>query len=115
MYEELGEDEAGEIPYILSSFRQRDDRILKLLLDRMQFDAVDGLLLLGLYGDPSARPEIEELLAGLGDDPSAALIRTEAEFALEHFNQPRVDGFPEPESIWEHVPGFRWSLLRDSR
>jgi hypothetical protein len=104
LYEELGEDEAGEIPYILSSFRERDDRILTLLLDRMQFDAVDGLLLLGLYGDASARPAIEALLAGLGDDPSAALIRTEAEFALEHFNQPRVDGFPEPETIWEQYP-----------
>ena len=105
LYEELGEEQAGEVAYILSSFRLRDERILRLLQERLAYDVLDGLLLLGFYGDPAARPVIEKLLAELPpEDPSASVIRAEAEFALAHFDEPQQEAFPEPASIWEQYP-----------
>jgi hypothetical protein len=117
LYEELGEEQAGEVGYILSSFRLRDERILKLLLDRLEYDVLDGMLLLGFYGDPAARPAIEKLLAGIADeDPSASTIRAEADFALGHFDAPHQEAFPEPESIWSQYPETAsplFSILHD--
>ena len=57
LYAELEETESGEVAFILASLRVRDERILKLLLDRIEFDLSDTLLLLGIYGDPAARPD----------------------------------------------------------
>lgn len=68
LYEELDESQSGEIAFILASLRIRDERILKILLDRLEYDLLDTLLLLEIYGDPAARPAIEQLAAGLSAD-----------------------------------------------
>jgi HEAT repeat protein len=71
LYAELDRSEAGEIAFILASLRVHDERILKLLLDRLQFDAGDGAFLLGLYNDPAALPALEKVLAETKDDLEA--------------------------------------------
>ena len=68
LYEELDEDESGEVAFLLASLRVRDPRILAILLDRLEYDAGDGALSLGLYGDEAARPALEKVLAELPED-----------------------------------------------
>lgn len=68
LYDELSEDDAGEVAFALASFRIRDDRVLKILLDRLEYDTGDGALCLGLYGDPAAKPALEEMLAEVDDE-----------------------------------------------
>ena len=58
LYAELDRLRSGEVAFILASLRVHDERILKLLLDRLQFDAGDGAFLLGLYHDPAALPAL---------------------------------------------------------
>lgn len=68
IYEETPEDESGEIAFALAAFRLHDDRVLRILLDRLEYDAGDGALCLGLYGDPAARPALEKMLAEVDDE-----------------------------------------------
>src|SRR4029078_4265660 len=75
LYEELGEEEGSDVAFLLAALRVRDSRILKLLLDRLEYDAADGAFCLGLYGDPAAQPALEKMTAegpGTGTDPPAA-------------------------------------------
>ena len=68
LYDELSEDDAGEVAFALAAFRIRDDRVLRILLDRLEYDTGDGALCLGLYGDPAARPALEKMLAEVEDE-----------------------------------------------
>ena len=68
LYDELSEDDAGEVAFALASFRIRDERVLRILLDRLEYDTGDGALCLGLYGDPAAQPALEEMLAEVDDE-----------------------------------------------
>jgi HEAT repeat protein len=77
LYEELDESESGEIAFILASLRIRDERILKILLDRLEYDLLDTLLLLEIYGDPAARPAIEQAAAGLTADEAKLMQAVE--------------------------------------
>ncbi len=105
LYEELEEEESGEVAFVLAALRVRDERVLKVLLERLEFDASDGAFLLGLYGDPAAKPALEKLLAELDSgDQSAADLRRELEYALEHFSAPTDDSFTEPFDIWSIYP-----------
>ncbi len=54
LYSELDEEQGGEVAFILANLRVRDERILRLLVDRLKFDLSDTVLLLSLYGDPAA-------------------------------------------------------------
>jgi len=63
LYEEIGEEQGGDIAFLLAGLRVRDDRVLALLLERLEYDAADGAFLLGLYGDPASRPALEKMLA----------------------------------------------------
>ncbi len=62
LYGELGEEEGGEVGFLLAALGVRDPRILHLLLERLEYDAADGALSLGLYGDPAAVPHIQRIL-----------------------------------------------------
>jgi hypothetical protein len=101
LYAELEETESGEVAFILASLGVRDERILKILLDRMEFDLSDTLLLLGIYGDPAARPAIENAALLVSGD--AELIK-EAGNALELLGQPKEPVGEEPFDIWELYP-----------
>jgi hypothetical protein len=67
----------------------------------MEFDLSDTLLLLGIYGDPAARPAIENAALLVSGD--AELIK-EAGNALELLGQPKEPVGEEPFDIWELYP-----------
>ena len=71
LYGELNETDesaSGEVAFILASLRIRDERILKILVDRLDYDFADTALLLEVYGDPAAIPVIEKAAAEVGGD-----------------------------------------------
>jgi len=86
LHAELDETESGEVAFILASLRVHDDRILKVLLDRLQFDAGDGAFLLGLYQDPAATPALEKLLTELSEDDDK--VRKEVSETIQALRNP---------------------------
>jgi HEAT repeat protein len=104
LYGELDESESGEIAFILANLRVRDDRILQLLLDRLEFDLSDTALLLSIYGDGQARPALEQAAADL--PPSEAALKKEITDALESLDNPVRTGVEEQEpfDIWSLYP-----------
>jgi len=103
LYGELDESESGEVAFILANLRTRDERVLKILLDRLEYDLADTVLLLGIYGDPAARPVLEKLAAELGDSDQE--IRKEIADALESLIEEPPDAAAaadatEPFDIW---------------
>jgi len=105
LYGELEESAAGEVAFILATLGLRDERILKLLIDRLEYDLSDTVLLLEMYGDPAAAGAIEKHAAMLGESDEElkqeivvmlAALRSEAEDDDE-FER-------EPFDIWELYP-----------
>ncbi len=82
LYDELDESDSGEVAFVLAHLRVRDERILKLLLDRLEYDLSDTALLLSIYGDPAAIPALENAAASL--DKSDTELRKELADALQH-------------------------------
>jgi hypothetical protein len=125
LYEELGEEEGSDIAFLLAGLRARDPRVLALLLDRLEYDTADGAFCLGLYGDPTARPALERLLAEIaaedGAEPAAAAsdagsgneppdessnieLRREIQHAIEQLDAPQPHYQPEPFDIVAEYP-----------
>ena len=78
LYGELEESASAEVAFILASLCIRDERVLKILLERMEYDLADTALLLEVYGDPAGIPAIEASAAELGKedkDLRAELLR----------------------------------------
>ena len=84
LHQELGEERGGEVAFILSGLGVRDERILRLLLERLEYDVTDGGLCLGLYGDPAAIGPIEEMMAKLGADETN--LRRELKNAIDEIH-----------------------------
>jgi hypothetical protein len=63
LYEELDESESGEVAFILAHLGIHDERILRILLDRLEYDLSDTALLLAMYGDVAAEPALQAALA----------------------------------------------------
>ncbi|MGH9631590.1 MAG: HEAT repeat domain-containing protein, partial [Bryobacteraceae bacterium] len=103
LYQEIGEEEGGEIGFILAAFRKPDPRILSILLDRLEYDTSDGAISLGLYGDPAARPALEKILAETPLDES--LVRRDIAAAIEQLGQPQLPEKFEFD-IWDEYPGI---------
>jgi len=81
LYEEIGEELGEDVAFLLAGLRVRDERVLALLLDRLEYDAADGAFCLGLYGDPAAKPALEKML---GEVPKEdAELRREIAYAME--------------------------------
>jgi hypothetical protein len=113
LYKELEEEQGGEVAFILASFRIPDPRILEILLDRLEFDAADGAISLGLYGDPAAKPALEKMLAAV--DPAETSVRRDITDALEQLGRP-VDETPIEFNLWEEYPekaGPHFELLNE--
>jgi hypothetical protein len=102
LYEELGEERGSDIAFLLAVLRLRDPRVLKLLLDRLEFDAADGAFCLGLSGDPGARPALESLLADIPEGDVE--LRREIQFALEQIEAPEPKYQIEPFDIFAEYP-----------
>jgi len=102
VYEELGEEEAGDVAFLLAGLRVRDPRVLQVLLDRLEFDAGDGAFLLGLYGDKSALPALEKMLAEIPKEDTE--LRLELERSIELLDSPEPQYVPEPFDILKEYP-----------
>lgn len=113
LYEELDEEESGEIAFLLASFRSSDSRVLPILLERLEYDAGDGAICLGLHGDPAARPALEKLLEELPEEE--AHLRQDVRDAVEQLGRV-ADQSVEPYDIWEEFPETaspEWDLLTE--
>ena len=102
LYQTLEEDQSGEVAFLLAAFRIHDPRVLKILLDRLEYDAGDGALCLGLYGDPAAGPALKKLLESL--DPEESHLRQDIADAIQQLGRPvEEDPFPAYD-IWADYP-----------
>lgn len=78
---EMEEQESDEVAFALAGLGIRDDRILRVLLDRLEYDPTDGAMSLAVYGDPAAIPEIRKMIESLPAD--ATEVRRELNEAIE--------------------------------
>ncbi len=91
LYEELDEEESGEVAFLLAAMPVRDPRITGMLLGRLEYDAQDAAICLGIHGDPAARPALQKLLEDVANQPDASILKTDVEEALT-----RLSDEPEP-------------------
>lgn len=108
LYADLDESESGEVAFVLAHLRIKDDRILQLLLGRLEYDLSDTALLLSIYGDRQAVPAVEAAAASL--DASDRELKKELAEALRTLQEEAAaDGqaetaADEPFDIWELYP-----------
>jgi hypothetical protein len=105
LYQELDESAAGEVAFLLVTLRVRDPRILKILTERLEYDLSDSLILLGIYGDPAAIPEIEEVAKDLG--PADVELKKEVAETLQTLKSGQTqetDSANEAFDIWGLYP-----------
>ncbi len=106
LYHELDESESGDVAFVLAHLRVKDQRILQLLLDRVEYDLSDTALLLSVYGDQTAVPVLEAAAAGL--DKGDVELKKELADALRMLKEASEGGQPqepgEPFDIWDLYP-----------
>ncbi len=102
LYRLLDEDESAETAFILASLGVRDERILAILLERLEYDLIDGSVSLSLYADPASLPAIRKLLAEIpAADPH---LRHALELSIADIEAPAETVVLEPFDIWEEIP-----------
>ncbi len=114
LYEEIGEESGGDVAFLIAGLHVRDDRVLAMLRERLEFDAADGAFLLGLYGDPAAKPDLERMLQELSkeaEQPEEASqedveLRREITHAIELLDAPPAKYEPEPFDILKEYPAY---------
>jgi hypothetical protein len=104
LYHELGEEQGADIAFLLAGLHIRDSRIFELLLERLEYDAADGAFLLGLYGDSSARPALEALLAEIPNEEEDQELRREIAYAMDQLNETFEPYQPWPFDILREYP-----------
>jgi hypothetical protein len=103
LYEELGEEQGGEVAFILAGLGVRDGRVLALLLERLEYDVTDGGMCLGLYGDPAAIAAIEKMMA---ETPAGDLeVRRELQNAIDEIGSHGADA-GEPAADFDLFDGY---------
>ena len=102
LYEELGEEQGADVAFVLAGLRIRDERVLKLLLDRLEYDTADGAFVLGLYGDPAAKPALEKMLGEVPEED--AELHREIKYAIEQLDAPPTHYENEPFDILAEYP-----------
>ena len=104
LYEELGEEQGGDVAFLLAALGVRDERILQLLTERLDYDAGDAALALSVYRDPAAKPALEAMLVQLSESDDS--LRRELSTAIEACDEPPLESEvePEPLNIWELFP-----------
>jgi len=115
LYEELGEEQGGDVAFLLAGLRARNPRVLEILLDRLEYDAGDGAFVLGLYGDKSAQPALEKMLAEIPEEDTE--LRLEIERSIEMLDSPEPKYIAEPFDILKEYPKTElpaFDLLPDS-
>lgn len=107
LYRELGPDLGSDIAFVLASFHERDPRILELLASRVNHDPADAAFLLGVHGDPAARPLLERMKAQAAISESfAQRLGGEADESLALLEQPGEPDPVEAVSLWDIYPEY---------
>jgi hypothetical protein len=105
LYEELGEEEGGEVAFLLASLETPDDRIRKLLVDRLEYDAWDAAICLGLYADPSTEAALRQVLGEIPDDEENQHLRRDLQRTIEDLGRERSPHVRQaPENILAEYP-----------
>ncbi|MBI3679081.1 MAG: hypothetical protein HY235_01540 [Acidobacteria bacterium] len=105
LYKELGHEDGYEAAYLLAAVRNRDPRILKTLEERIAHDPWDAALLMGLLGNPEARPILEKLKQRASEDEELAKkLDGEADEALAALDQQTREDAPEAPGLWDLYP-----------
>ena len=86
LYEELGEENAGDVGFLLGALKIHDPRVLKILTDRLEYDVSDAALCLDVYGDPAAIPALEEMLQQIPESDES--LRRELLDVIENLKKP---------------------------
>jgi hypothetical protein len=102
LYAILDEEESADIAFLLSGLGVRDPRILEILLDRLEYDALDGAVSLELYGDPAAIPAIRKILDQ--PPPPDAAMRHALSSAIEALETPAETHPGDNYDIWSLYP-----------
>jgi len=103
LLKEFEDEDAGDVPFVLSVLRVRDDRILEALTSRLKHDLGEAAVCLEIYGDRKAIPALEALLAEIPPfhpeyhQIKSLLVRLGSN--VEH-----VPEVAEPFDIWEFYP-----------
>jgi HEAT repeat protein len=100
LYNELEEEEAGDVAFILASFRIQDERVLRLLLDRLEYDVVEGAIALSLYGDPAAAPHLQKMASQLDDEH----LKKQIQDAVQDLGRENQDDYEPPFDVFELFP-----------
>ncbi len=103
LYRELGEEQGSEVAFVLAGLGVRDQRILELLLERLEYDAADGALCLGLYGDPAAIPAIEKMIGDVAGDDELKRELADAIEEIRNHGQRHMETAGEFE-LFAHYP-----------
>lgn len=100
--EDKGED-AGEILFLLSQLRARDDRILNTLARHLAGDDMEASLFLDMYGDPAAIPSLEAVLERL---PPGDINRVKIKSYITDLSsgQSATEVAEDPFDIWASYP-----------
>jgi hypothetical protein len=105
LYDKLGEEEGGEVAFLLAGIGVKDDRIRRILIDRIDYDLWDAAILLGTYADPATREAIEKAMAGVPKDAENEPLLRDLEHALEQLGrESEVHEPPTAEAIIDEYP-----------
>ncbi len=105
LYGELEETDSGEVAFMLANLGIRNQRILDILIERLEYDLSDTLLLLDMYGDPAAAPAIEKAATVLeAKDKELHQEVASALAALKAHSESENKLDREPFDIWELYP-----------
>jgi hypothetical protein len=89
LYHELGEEGGDDVAFALAHLGIRDQRIFDLLLERLEYDALEGAMCLAVYGDPAALPALERMLRSVPETESG--VRAELASAIDDLQKHTVD------------------------
>jgi len=105
LYEEVGSANGGEIAFVLAALQVRDDRIPRLLIERLRLDTGDAGFCLGIYADASARPALEAALeASLPSDPHYDWTVRSLREAINRLEHPEPPSKMEAYDMWAEYP-----------
>ena len=102
LYSEMEEDESDEVAFTLAGLGVRDDRILRLLLERLEYDAADGAMSLAVYGDPAAIPEIRRMLDSIPAENAS--LRQDLTEAIEDLERGPLTAEAHEFHLFERYP-----------
>ena len=104
LYQELDETDSGDVAFILANLRVRDERILAILLERLEYDLSDTTLLLGIYGDPAAKEALEAAMNGVSHSDTE--LKKEIESALSDLGGPQRSTTDDQDDfdVWQLYP-----------